>query len=517
MIARRPIALACAPTPGRGESLPFATLDGLRARPPAASRGQDFWVPPAPPGLEPPLRLAGGVLELRAADPRDREPTLAHTIVALRDRIDRGPIFLHDGETARNLSFAVLAARAEDHARALLAAGCVRGERIGLAIGDPECLLVALLGAARIGAVPVPFAAESAARAPASLGGLLRVSGVRRVVVSRAAPEAGLERSLLGFELHVLEDMSLKTDDSRAPGLPDPDGLDLDDLALLHLDADAAGRLRGVRLTHRALAAASHAIMVDGLRCREDDVAVCCLPVHRGVGLLGFALACLRHRVPVVFMAPDACTARPRRWLEGVHRFRGTITAAPDLTLADRRALGLVGPVGLDLSCLRVLACDGAALHLPILRALVDHLAPAGLRRAAIVPCYGPVAASGAVCFSEPGAALRIDRIAAEALRRDGRARVASPDEAAHELVSCGRPLPGWRVLVLDDAGLRVPERHLGHLVVQGPGVADGFEGDPTSSLIFSAAGLHTGDRGYLADGELHVLGPAIDPDPRAP
>lgn len=501
MIARRPTALACAPTPGRGESPPFARLDGLCARPPAAERGPDFWVPPAPPGQAPPLRLAGRALELRSADPRDREPTLAHTIVALRGRIDRGPIFLGDGDVARNLSFAVLVAAAEDHARALLAAGCVRGERVGLAVADPQGLLVGLLGLARIGAVPLPFAAADASPA---LAGLLRTTGVRRVVVGRDRPGPMLTRCIAGAQVHVLEDMSVGT----GPELPDPASFDPDDLALLHLGTDATGRVCGVRLTHRALAAASHALLVDGLRCDEDDVGVCGQPLHRGIGLLGFALGCLRHRVPVVFMQAEACIARPRRWLEGIHRFRGTITAAPDLTLADRRGLALIGPLGLDLACLRVLLCDGAALHLPALRALVDHLAPTGLRRAAILPCYGPLDASMAVSFAEPGAPLRVERIAAEVLRREGRARIASPGEPAHELVSCGRPLPGYRVLVVDDAGHRVPERHLGHLVVHGPGLADGHEGlaAPASLTTFTPAGLHTGDRGYLADGELHVL-----------
>lgn len=448
-------------------------------------------------------------------DPRDAEPTLAHTVVALRERHDRGPIFLH-GDEVRRVTFAELAAEAEAHARALLAAGARPGERIGLVLPDPHDFLVAFLGAARLGCVPVPLADAAALRDPDEwqdhVAHLLRAAGARRAVLARVRADLGptLTARVDGLEVHVLDDMSIGVD--AGVELPPADSVDPDDLAFLQFTSGSTGRPRGVRVTHRMIAANAHAIMVDGLGSGADDVGVCWLPLHHDMGLIGFALAPLRYRVPVVFMPPAAFIKHPRRWMEAVHRFRGTITFAPNFAfvLALRRPPALTG---LDLSCLRVLGCGAEPIAPAAVRAFLDHFAPAGLRPDALLPSYGLAEATLAVAFAGLGEGLRVDRIAAPPYRDAGCAEPASDGEPALEHVVCGRALPGHRVRVVDDDGGALPVRQVGHLVVDGPSVAVGYESDPAGSAgVFRAAGLWTGDRGYLIeDGSVVVTGRSKD------
>jgi fatty-acyl-CoA synthase len=48
----------------------------------------------------------------------------------------------------------------------------------------------------------------------------------------------------------------------------------------------------------------------------------------------------------------------------------------------------------------------------------------------------------------------------------------------------------------------------VGEIMFKGPSVADGYFNNPAASrAAFTAAGLRTGDLGYLADGELFVTG----------
>ena len=87
-------------------------------------------------------------------------------------------------------------------------------------------------------------------------------------------------------------------------------------------------------------------------------------------------------------------------------------------------------------------------------------------------------------------------------------------------VVSCGRPLPGYRVRIVSDApdagGRALPERQEGLVWFQGPSATHGYYRNPeaTARLIHSADGERwhdTGDRGYLADGELHLTGRVKD------
>lgn len=85
---------------------------------------------------------------------------------------------------------------------------------------------------------------------------------------------------------------------------------------------------------------------------------------------------------------------------------------------------------------------------------------------------------------------------------------------ATHEgrgsfLVGSGRPLPGLEVEVVDDAGNCVPAGVVGEIVVRGPSVAASYWQEESSESVtrFTAEGLFTGDAGFLADGELFVLG----------
>jgi fatty-acyl-CoA synthase len=86
----------------------------------------------------------------------------------------------------------------------------------------------------------------------------------------------------------------------------------------------------------------------------------------------------------------------------------------------------------------------------------------------------------------------------------------AAPDDGEGELevVSCGIPGPGHEVRVVDALGRSLPERSEGEIVSEGPSVGDGYYGDPAATAeVFREGAIHTGDMGFLADGELYVTG----------
>ena len=79
-------------------------------------------------------------------------------------------------------------------------------------------------------------------------------------------------------------------------------------------------------------------------------------------------------------------------------------------------------------------------------------------------------------------------------------------------VVSCGRPLPGYRLRIVDPQGNPLPERREGLLRFQGPSATRGHYRNPEATAGLIRDGWHdTGDRGYLVGGELHLTGRVKD------
>jgi acyl-CoA synthetase (AMP-forming)/AMP-acid ligase II len=140
------------------------------------------------------------------------------------------------------------------------------------------------------------------------------------------------------------------------------------------------------------------------------------------------------------------------------------------------------------------------------LRAFHALLAPAGLRREALLPAYGLAEATLAVSGVpvDEGWTSVAPEPASLALGRG----IEPGGDAAAEVVGCGRPLAGVAVSVEDEAGAALPEGHVGEVVVRGASLAAGYVGGAAASLTTLADGeLRTGDAGFLRDGQLFVLG----------
>lgn len=75
-----------------------------------------------------------------------------------------------------------------------------------------------------------------------------------------------------------------------------------------------------------------------------------------------------------------------------------------------------------------------------------------------------------------------------------------------------GRPFPGVDVRILDDAGSDLPDGTAGNICVRSAMVSNGYLWGDDGQALRSFDGWFTvGDQGYLAGGELHILGRRAD------
>jgi 1-acyl-sn-glycerol-3-phosphate acyltransferase len=295
---------------------------------------------------------------------------------------------------------------------------------------------------------------------------------------------------------------------SRMRARPAPE-----DIAFLQYTSGSTGDPKGVVLTHADLLANIRA-MGEVVQVGPDDVFVSWLPLYHDMGLIGAWLGSLYYGIPLISMSPLSFLARPVRWLEAIHRHGGTISAAPNFAyelcltrITDAQIAGL------DLSRWRW-ALNGAEPVSPeTLRRFAERFAPAGLRSEALAPVYGLAEAAVGLAFPPAGRGPRIDCIDRERFARAGYAlAVDCEDPQAMEVVACGRALPGYRVRVVDEAGHERPERHEGLLEFQGPSATQGYYRNPAATQALIRDGWHsTGDRAYLAGGDIHLTGRVKD------
>jgi fatty-acyl-CoA synthase len=438
-------------------------------------------------------------------------------IDVLRDNAvhaDRAVTFVRAGGEERVVGFPELWLEARRRAHALLALGLCRGDRVALVLPEPDEFVLTFMGALTAGLVAVPiYPPQTLAKMEAygdTVRHVLEASGARVLVTSDALRPLIAEH-LVGDEGHTRIVVERDAREAAGFGGQAPEPVSLDDLAFLQFTSGSTSRPKGVMVTHRNLSVNSHAIMFDGLRSTPEDRGVSWLPLYHDMGLIGVVVAPLYALVQVMFLPTMAFIRRPSLWLDAIHRFRGTITFAPNFAYAlATRAVTEGQARAWDLSSMRALGCGAEPIQPDVLRAFLGRFAKQGLRPESILPSYGMAEATLAITFADIDAPLTTDRVDVDAMRA-GRAEPVQGGDAM-ELVSCGRPFPGHEIAITGPDGAPLGEREVGEIRLRGPSVTAGYFGDAEATEeTFGGGWLRTGDLGYRAGGELFICGRAKD------
>jgi fatty-acyl-CoA synthase len=414
------------------------------------------------------------------------------------------------GEQKLALSYGELRDLAAERAGRLRALGLERGDRVGLIGETSPDFVVAFFACVWAGLVPVPLPVAGVFSEPArygqqiarQLGGcgarlLLRPDGARLL------PDAPALR-----EMGWAEYAALPAAGAAAPVTADPG-----DLCYLQYSSGSTRFPRGVAVTHRAIMRNCRDIATDAMAAEPDDRLVSWLPLYHDMGLVGTLLAPLASQASVDFLTTDTFARRPMVWLQLMSRNRGTISYSPcfGYDLCRRRA-SASQIAELDLSAWRVAGVGAEMIDPQVLDGFAEAFAPAGFRRESVVASYGLAEATLGVTFAPRGQGLRVDRVDSEVLGRHRRA-VISNAPGARSFVRCGFPLSSQSLEIRGPDGEALPPRRAGRIFIRGESVMEGYFGDAeaTAEAIDGGGWLNTGDVGYLAEGELVVVGRAKD------
>jgi fatty-acyl-CoA synthase len=266
-------------------------------------------------------------------------------------------------------------------------------------------------------------------------------------------------------------------------------------------------------VTHRNLAWNAQSFMIHGLnKDSAVDKGVSWLPLFHDMGLIGFVIGPIFTDIQVVFMPTASFVRTPRMWLDKIAKHRGTITYAPNFAYAlVTKRLKDKDVAELDLSCIRHAGSGAEPIQANTLREFAKKLAPAGFREDAFLPSYGMAEGTLAITFGDMRAVerrgMRTDTVVTKELEQ-GRATPGT-GEGTHELVNCGRAFADHEIAIVDpETGERLPDRRVGEVITRGPSICAGYYLDAEkTAAAFKDGWLHTGDLGYLVNGDVFICG----------
>jgi acyl carrier protein len=446
-------------------------------------------------------------------------PTQAQTLVEALDwhasqHGDRLHVLLYgEGETTEEITYGALRDGARRVATGLLSRGLQPRQAVALMLPTGREYLASFFGVMIAGGIPVPI------YPPARLSQIeehLRRHGrilanaecVKLITVAQAKTLAFLLRGTVPS----LEEIVTPDELAHEP-MPIAHRAQADDIAFLQYTSGSTGDPKGVVLTHANLLANVRALG-EAVQVGDADVFVSWLPLYHDMGLIGAWLGPLYFGFPLVLMSPLTFLARPGRWLQAIHRHRGTISAAPNFAYElCARKLPDSELAGLDLGCWRW-AFNGAEPVSPAtLEAFATRLAGCGLRREALAPVYGLAECSVGLAIPPCGRGPIIDVISRRGFAESREAvTVVAGGADAMQVVGCGWALSGHAMRVVDDSDRELPERRIGHLQFRGPSATQGYyRNTEATSRLRHGEWLDTGDYAYMAAGEVFLTGRAKD------
>jgi fatty-acyl-CoA synthase len=288
--------------------------------------------------------------------------------------------------------------------------------------------------------------------------------------------------------------------------LPSPDP---ERLVILQYTSGSTSEPKGVMIPDRVLGANLDALAEAARMDVETDVMVSWLPLYHDMGLVGMLTTSMAFGLGLVQAAPQDFLAHPGNWLEWISTYRGTATAGPNFSwvLAARAVRRMQG---IDLSSLRIALNGAEPIDPDAVETFTAAAAPFGFRPEAVFCAFGMAEVAIAGTFPEPLEGMRCDAVDRVVLEEKRVAEPADPDlDGTRRLPLLGKPVPGLELRIVEpNTGEVLADRQVGELQLRGTSVTPGYYKRPDATAELLRDGwLHTGDLGYLLDGELVLCG----------
>jgi thioester reductase-like protein len=311
------------------------------------------------------------------------------------------------------------------------------------------------------------------------------------------------------------DDFSKHFADTITDTISEEPSTDTSNLLFLQYTSGSTMEPKGVMVTHENILETCP-LVID----HPNPIVVSWLPQYHDMGLIGcYLYPALRGGTTYGFASIDFIQ-RPILWFDTITTYKATATAAPNFAYDYCLRAGRLSKEKLedcDLSSLRVLMCAAEPVKADTFTRFLEMFQPFGLKSESFYAAFG--LAENTLAVSLGGRNIVAVNKRALALGKARMITEVSEIDGATQIVSCGTPLPGMDVKIVDpELHLALKPGHIGEIWIAGNGKCLGYWNNPELTLKqfrarlvddspYDDGYLRTGDMGFFHDGELFVCG----------
>ena len=431
----------------------------------------------------------------------------------IRENADRqAMVLISDDNTEQNISYGQLHNKAIFCSRSLQRNGIKKQEVVVIALDHSTELVAAFWGILYCGAIPIithyPEHVPNRDKFKEQICRLVKNSGARGLItIPQLSGELG--NSLRDSTCSVISSAEiLHSRGDSDISLPE-NYASAEEVAYIQYTSGSTGRRKGVRLSHRAVLnfIQSYALTLD---LRRGDVIVNWPPLYHDLGLFSGIVLPLTTAVPLVLMSPFKWVQNPKALLEAIQKHGGTHCIFPNFGLNHTlRSVKGQDLTGMDLSTLRFVGIGGEPIHYDSIKNFFNFFTAFGLPPVSIKPGYGMAENTLAATATKIKDDVSVDWIDVRSLYDKKQAVLTdSSQKGSIPVVSCGLPLNGVELIIVDSNRNRLPERSVGEIAIRTEFLFSGYHQNPElTASVMKDGWFYTGDIGYLAKGHLYVCG----------
>src|ERR1700719_1087773 len=428
-----------------------------------------------------------------------------------------------NGDPIENYTYASFLERVGAIAGHLLEEGRFAAEdRLLLAYPPGLEMICAFVGCVRAGLIPVPVYPPSSRGFQSALYKMVHIakdcqaSGILTSADYHASLKTNLTRSGVsasGVDVDYISGLPWIVTEDFVDTISDETFNGASKILFLQYTSGSTRDPKGVMVTHENILH-NCPLVID----HPSPVVVSWLPQYHDMGLIGCYLYPALTGGTTYGFAPTDFIQRPTLWFDAIKTYRASASAAPNFAYDYCLRAGRLSKESLescDLSSLRLLMVAAEPVKPNTYTRFLQAFQPYGLRSESFFVAYG--LAENTLAVSHGGRDIISVNKNAVALGKARMTTEVSEIGAAAQIVSCGTPLPGLTVKIVD------PEKHvalepgrIGEIWIAGGSKCPGFWNNPELTLkLFHArlvddspyddGYLRTGDMGFFHDGELFV------------
>ena len=380
--------------------------------------------------------------------------------------------------------------------------------------------IVAFLGAMQAGFIAVPLAVPVPGSHDERLSAVVTDTSPTVVLTTAAVFDIAaqyVDDGAAVIATLAVDTLDLDADQSVSPEIPDGP-----DIAYLQYTSGSTRLPAGVMISHRNLVANFEQLMPDYMVAHGGVLPpgaklVSWLPFYHDMGLMLGIAAPILDGCGADLLSPLGFLGRPVRWVQAMSRHEKPFSAAPNFAfdLTARRTTD-AEMEGLDLSGVIGIINGAERIHPSTLVRFNERFAPVGFRPEMVLPSYGLAEATVYVASGSNGRAPTVVEFDAAQLTQGSAVR--SPGGAP--LLRYGVPTSPLVQIVDADTCTPCPDGVIGEIWTHGENVAGGYwrKPDQTGSAFGATLEnppdgfpetnwLRTGDRGFISEGELFIVG----------